>query len=197
MRLAFIAICILTPLTAAAQENSTVAELEGVITLQDVVTAVLAGSPGLLAGGLDLKAAEAQRLHAGQGHNPEIAVEIEDAGGTGAFRGIEQAQTTLQLSQLFELGGKSAARRSVAASAEQRAQRDLDLHRADMLTEAAARFIHVVGDQHRLALAREAKELAQAALTVAQRLAGVNDIHPSTSTTLPHRASCLTSSLPS
>jgi outer membrane protein, heavy metal efflux system len=170
MNLTTIAASALAPLlVVAAPPERVVAEPKGVLTLRDVVTAVLGSSPELAAHALEIQAAEAQSRHAGQWHNPDVTIEIEDAAGSDAYRGIDQAQTTLQLGQLIELGGKASARRSAAESIEQRVRRDFEVRRATVLTEATGRFVHVVGDQHRLELAREARKLAEAALAVAQR----------------------------
>jgi len=141
----------------------------GPLALEQVLAVVLLGSPELAAFEWDVRAAEARRLYAGQWVNPDVSLDVQDALGTRDFKGLSQAQTTLQLGQVIELGGKRQARHAVAEGAERDALREYDLWRIAVLSEAATRFIHLVGDQARLALGQKARELAQDALAEAQR----------------------------
>jgi cobalt-zinc-cadmium efflux system outer membrane protein len=54
--------------------------------------------------------AEARRLQAGMRPNPQASLEIDNAFGSGDYRWMRAAEATLQLSQIFELGGKRGAR---------------------------------------------------------------------------------------
>ena len=62
----------------------------------------------------DNRAAEARIITAGLRPNPEVAVQSENFTGSGEFKNGEQAERTLQLSQMVELGGKRPARIAVA-----------------------------------------------------------------------------------
>jgi len=148
---------------------SAVADTGGRLTLRDAAALALARNPSLIAHGYDLQAAEARRLQAKQPHNPVIGVEVEDALGTGGFSGFKSAQTTLQLSQMIELGGKRTARSAVAEAARERQRSDGELARVEVLAAVAERFIHVLGDQHEVTLARETTRLAEETLALAQR----------------------------
>ena len=130
---------------------------------------VLVGSPELAAFAWDVRAAEARRLYTPRAVNPDIELTAEDALGTRSYSGLSQTQVTLRLEQVIELGGKSRARRDVAAGAEQTARREYELRRTLVLSEAATRFVHLVADQHRLELAREARQLAETGLAAAER----------------------------
>ncbi len=59
-------------------------------------------------------AAEARARQAGVSPNPELSLEVENFAGTGAFPGLRSTETTLALSQRFELGNKKSARVGVA-----------------------------------------------------------------------------------
>ena len=85
------------------------------LTLTDAVRRALAANPRLTAAERDIGIAAGKRLQASAIPNPELSVELDDAFGSGDYRGMRAAETTVQLSQLIELGGKREAR--VAAGA--------------------------------------------------------------------------------
>jgi cobalt-zinc-cadmium efflux system outer membrane protein len=139
------------------------------LTLRAAAILSLAGNPSLRAHGYDLQVADARRWQAGLRPNPALSLELEDALGTGEYRGTHSAQTTLQLSQLIELGGKRAARTEVAEAMSGRTHAEADLARVEVLAAVAERFIYVVGDQHEVTLAREATKLAEETIALAKR----------------------------
>jgi cobalt-zinc-cadmium efflux system outer membrane protein len=139
------------------------------LTLRTAAELALAYNPSLAAHGFDLRAAEARRLQAGLRPNPELSVNVEDVLGTGDYREARSAQTTLQLSQVIELGGKRGARSDVAAAFRERKGNEAQLARVEVLAAVAERFVHVVGDQHEVTLAREATKLAEETLGLAER----------------------------
>ncbi len=143
----------------------------GVITLKDAISRVLLKSPELEALSLEIRAQEARILQAGLFPNPEIEFETENWGGSGDFRSFDSAETTLQLSQLIELGGKRSKRKKIASYERDLAGWNYESKRADVLTEAAKAFVDVLAAQERLALAEEHVELAQKILdTVSARV---------------------------
>ncbi len=152
---------------ATATENRTNAT--PALTLRQAAALALEGNPALIAHGYDVKAAEARKLQAGARPNPTLSLEVEDVLGTGDFRGARAAQTTLQLSQLIELGGKRAARGEVAEAQRERRHSEAELARVEVLAAVAERFVHVAGDQHEVTLAREATKLAEETLALAKR----------------------------
>lgn len=155
---------------ARAQETRAPAEEPaGAIALADALALVSARSPRLAAEAWPIRAAEARRRNAGVLSNPEITVTVEDALGSGDFSGLDQSQTTLELGQVVELGGKRRARRDAAEGDKDVATRELETLRVEVLAEATIAFIHVVADQHRVALSKQARELAEAAVEAAQR----------------------------
>ena len=104
-------------------------------------------SPRIAQARAQLEAAEARARQAGVGPNPELGLVVENFGGTGPYRGFRSTETTLEVSQRFELGGKRSARRAVAgaerdvaAIALLRAQADLarDIREAHAGLRAAA-----------------------------------------------------------
>jgi cobalt-zinc-cadmium efflux system outer membrane protein len=139
------------------------------LTLRDAAGLALAGSPELRALGFDLRAAESRTLQAGLRPNPVLSLDLEDVLGSGDYEGTRNAQTTLQLSQVIELGGKRRARTQVAGAYQSLRQSEADLARVEVLATVAGQFVQVVGDQHALSLARETTRLAEETLVQAQR----------------------------
>ena len=166
---------ILFPAAANARNPSEPAlpmkEPTGVLTLREALALALTGNPELAPFAWQVRANEARVLQAGLRHNPELGLQVEDIAGTGEFQGFREAQTTLQLSQVIELGGKRAARAEVASQARGLTQSEYELKRVEVLGDVAQRFIQVVANQHALDLALTNRQLAADALrTVEERV---------------------------
>lgn len=141
----------------------------GVLRLADALAAALLGSPALAARSYHLRAREAAVLQAGARPNPIVTTEVEDVLGSGDFAGVDEAQTTVRLGQLVELGGKRAARLRLAAAERALAGWDYETERIAVFTETADAFVEVLAAQDRLRLAEEALGLAREMHRVAQR----------------------------
>ncbi len=89
-----------------------------------------------------------------------VGADIENAGGTGPYAGLQGTETTVRLSRVLELGGKRDARRAIGAAEVARSQLGLDQTRLHLATETAMRFVEVLADQARVDVA--AKDLALA-----------------------------------
>ena len=132
----------------------------------------LQNNPSLQAYAFEPRVAEARVLQAGIRPNPELAVEVQNFLGTGALSGIKGLETTLQLSQLIDLGGSRARRVDAAEGERALAGADYETKRIEVLAEVARRFIEAVADIERLATARRAREIGeQTVATVRQRVA--------------------------
>lgn len=136
-------------------------EPTGALTLRQVLALALMHNPELAAFSWEVRAGEARALQASLRPNPEVSVGSEHFGGTGAYRGAGGAESTVQLSQLIELGGKRAKRTRVASLERDLAGWDYESKRLDVLTEATASFVDVLTVQQRLALLEELAGLAQ------------------------------------
>ena len=150
------ALALLAARSALAEDVS----LTGEIELRDALAAALRGSPELAQVASDVRAREAAALQAGALPNPELALEVEDFGGSGERSGVESAQTTLSLAQLVELGGKRAQRRRIAELDTELAGRDFETRRVAVLCDATKAFVAVLALQERRALADELAQLA-------------------------------------
>ncbi len=144
-------------------------EPEGVLRLSDALAAALLGSPDLAAQSFEIRAGEAQKLQAGQRPNPTLSTQVEDLVGSGSFSRARQSETTIQLGQVIELGGKRAARMRVADAAHRLAGWDYETLRIDVFSRTADAFIEVLAAQERLALADEALAVTRRVRNVAHR----------------------------
>lgn len=156
------------------------------LSLDEAAARALTRNPVLRIYPWDIRAAEARILQASLPPNPELSLEIEDlrwkagpeersrdvlwspAGAgvegivtTGAPEGIEEAEITLRISQLFRLGGKRKKAVAVAARERDVAERDYEIARADVMRDVAAAFIVVLAAQDRLLERRRLLELAE------------------------------------
>lgn len=160
---------------ADAALPGTAAEPTGVLALRAALAAALLHNPELASDAHELRAREAALVQAGAIPNPSLSLHLEDFAGSGDFGGTSEAQTTLQLGQLVELGGKRAARVGLAAAERDLAAWDYELRRIEVLSRTAAAFIEVLAAQERRRLADEALELARSVRRVAglRRAAGL------------------------
>lgn len=157
------------PLALAGDEPSAVGEPSGELSLSHALALGLARNPELASFSSQIRASEARALQAGLLPNPELGVEVEDIGGGGSYRGAKEAQTTLRLSQLVELGGKRGARRDAAGAMRDVAGSEYEMKRVEVLARVSEEFVEVLATQHEVALTEEATKLAEAALQAAQR----------------------------
>ncbi len=155
------------PASAAARSPELPPEPIGVLSLEDALAAALLRNPELAADAYEVRAREAALVQAHAHPNPTASLELEDFAGSGDFRGVDSAQTTLLLGQLIELGGKRAARIDLATADRDLASWDYEVRRIDVLVRTAAAFVDVLAAQERHRLAAEALELARSMLQVA------------------------------
>jgi cobalt-zinc-cadmium efflux system outer membrane protein len=158
---------VMAPASADAAPPAEPGEPTGRLRLRDALALALLRNAELAADSYELRAREAALLQAGALPNPTLSLEVEDVAGSGDFSGVDQAQTTLLLGQLIELGGKRAARVAVAAAERDLAAWGYEVRRIDVLAGTASAFVDVLAAQERLRLAEEALGLARAVQRVA------------------------------
>lgn len=137
--------------SSPAPENPT-----GQVTLRQALALALRQSPELASFAWEIRAREAAAIQAGQRPNPILDVWFEDF-GAGRVPGGDrdqpvQAQTTLQLSQLIELGGKRTARQRLAERDRDLAEWDFETARVQVLAAVSATFTDVLAAQETVAL---------------------------------------------
>ncbi|MBI5090946.1 MAG: TolC family protein [Candidatus Hydrogenedentes bacterium] len=170
------------------------------INLANAIVLTLKNSPQLAAFSWEVRAAEARQVQARLRPNPELTVEAEDvrfgrgpgthttlrtlnwsANGlsaqtgreseSGARSGFSEAQFTVSLSQVIELGGKRAKRMILAARDRDVTAWDYEVARADVLKGVSQAFVEVLVGQQRVTLDDELVQLAeQVVQTVSARV---------------------------
>src|SRR5207245_7355094 len=153
---------------AAFSHFVSAADLTGQVTLAQALALTLKQNPELAAFSWDLRSAEARILQARLRPNPEFGVQSEDVAGNKQSTGFSHSQTTLQLSQLLELGGKRSARLQEATFGREIAKLDYESKRLDILTKTAQAFVEVLSAQERVRLQPGNSALASG-LTPARR----------------------------
>ena len=130
------------------------------LSLPQAVTRALAHNPAVRAGDRTIVAAERQADLAGLTPPWVMGADVENLGGTGSVAGVQAAETTVRLGRVLERGGKREARRAVGAIGIERSRNALDQTRQELATEAARRFVEVLADQARAAVATQNLALA-------------------------------------
>jgi len=138
-----------------------IAEPTGPITLRQALVLALIHNPELKTFSWDVRISEARRLQASLWPNPELEVEVEEVGGQGQRSGFDAAETTIQLSQLIELGDKRNKRTNLASLEKELAGWDYEAKRLDVFTEVTRSFIGVLAAQQRLKLTKELLQLSE------------------------------------
>lgn len=147
-RLACAAAILISPWLHAPSQAQT-------LTMRAALTRALAASPRLTAAERDVGIAAGQRIQAGSLLNPELSYEQDNSLGSGIYRGTRSAETTLQISQAFELFGKRDARIAAGAAGVEVAAIQRKAVRLEVLSETAIAFLGVLGAQRRIRILDE------------------------------------------
>ena len=105
----------------------------------------------------------------------DLGVEVENFAGTGDLRGFDEAELTVSLSSVIELGSKRSARIALVDSRSGLARAELEVKALDVLGAMTSQFVGTLALKEQLALARQASVLAsQTTTTIKERVdAGV------------------------
>ncbi len=122
----------------------------GSISLPQALQRALAANPRLTAAERDIGIATGLKVQAGTLPNPELSFELDNALGSGPYKGLRSAETNLQLSQLVELGGKREARLAAREAGIGTAVWQRRATQLEVLSETAIAFITVVSAQRRI-----------------------------------------------
>ncbi|MFT3931195.1 MAG: TolC family protein [Spongiibacteraceae bacterium] len=154
---------------ASSAEQRSVVFLSQALTLTQAIEAAMAHNPELRSSTFALRAADARITQADIAPNPELAVQLENFGGTGSLRGNDALETTFMLSQVIELGDKRAHRTQVAHANRALLGVETEARQLDILAEVTRRFIHVAADQEALKLTQRATLLAEETLRAVEK----------------------------
>ncbi|MET3133551.1 cobalt-zinc-cadmium efflux system outer membrane protein [Oxalobacteraceae bacterium GrIS 1.11] len=160
-----------TTLDAATDVRHATLETDGALTLPAALALALQANPDLAAARAEVAASDGSLLQARQWPNPELQSVLEDT--RRASR-----NSTLQLNQTLELGGKRAARTTVAGHERALAEAALAAQQADTRAAVALAFIDVLAAQEGVRLARDGAALAQQASRIAAHRVGAGKASP-------------------
>ena len=147
-RLACAMVLLVSPWLAGTSHSQT-------LNLGTALQRALAASPRLTAAERDVGIAAGQRIQAGALINPELSYEQDNSFGSGKYSGTRSAETTLQISQLFELFGKRDARIAAGVAGVETAAIQRKAVRLEILSETAIAFVGVLGLQRRIQILDE------------------------------------------
>ncbi len=134
------------------------------LTLQDALSLAMSHNPELSVSSWRVDASKARTLQAGLRPNPQIEGEVENFAGSSTLGGFDEAETTIALSQLFELGDKRRKRLRVAELGQGLAEWDLQAKRLQVISQTSLAFIEVLAAQQRVKLQSASLDLAREVL---------------------------------
>jgi cobalt-zinc-cadmium efflux system outer membrane protein len=140
------------------------------LSLHEAVTKTLVQNPTLVAFGHQFEAQAGRVLQAGLKPNPEVALAIEDAFGSGELTGMDSAETTLGISWVLE-GQQRRERVNAAQARTSVLEVERDIQRLDAAANSARLYMLTLALQTRLQQAEQAINLARTvAAVIAQRV---------------------------
>lgn len=143
------------------------------LTLPQALQLALTHNPELAAVAAEVQITTGNHRQAGLLPNPELSLELENFAGQGELRGTANAETTLQLSQKVELGGKRSQRLQLATREQAIADQELLGQGLELAAATRKAFVQLLAAQQGLALAEEQVRLADGVFaTVEARVSG-------------------------
>lgn len=144
--------------TLAPSDTKTV--LSSKLSLRDAIAATLAHNPQLTSFQFSRQALDGELQTAGLKPALHLSTNLENAAGTGNYKGTRGAELTLALSSVIELGDKRNARLGLVTEQQQALAVQQRIVELDLLAEVTQRFIDVAVAQEHLELQRSTLSLA-------------------------------------
>lgn len=141
------------------------------MTLMQAIDLAMEANAALAAARVEIEAVGATIRQAGARPNPELAFLLEDTRS-------QTRESTFQINQTIELGGKRAARIAAATLAQEVATAELGVRTAEVQASVITAFFDVLGAQERLRLTTTSAELAQRGSEVAARRVAAGKVSP-------------------
>src|SRR3546814_4472490 len=102
--------------------------------------------------------------------NPQLSVELENFGGSGALRGFRTTETTVSVNQQIDLAGHRGARVTLGEARLFAQQLRYAITRADLVADVRRLFAAALAAREELALARDNVERSTELARVAREL---------------------------
>jgi cobalt-zinc-cadmium efflux system outer membrane protein len=138
-----------------------------IYSLDQAVVAAGGSAPSTSAATAAIEAARAGRTVAGLRPNPVFQGQIENITGSGPYRGVRAAETTVGFAIPIELGGKRSARVGVANAQLSRAEIQAAIIAADVRLQVTQLYVEAVAAERRVTTARDQARIAGDALRAA------------------------------
>ena len=161
----FLSLFLLIPNAAAVQAE------EVSLTLATALSRTMAQNPDLHAFELRLKGLEGNRITANQAPAYEAELEVENVLGSGDLREADQAEYTLSLSSVIELGDKRQARTGAVSTRYDLLTAEREAETLDLLGQVTRHYLATLALQEKLELAAQAIELSEQTLNTLKRRA--------------------------
>ncbi len=136
----------------------------GLLSFGEAVLLALQNNPSLAAFNPALRASDGLILQASLKPNPTLDGQVENALGSGTYRGFDAAESTLAISQLIERRGKLKARHAVQMAGKALILSDYEIARREIFTEVGQAFAQALAAQEKIELYRELVELNESFL---------------------------------
>jgi len=140
----------------------------GSISLHQAVAKTLENNPDLRAFDYQMKAQEGRVQQAGLAPSPELNLELEDVLGTGDYKGVDSAQTTLSIAWILEHGIRQQHIDTARAGSSLIAV-EADIKQLDAAAETARRYLVSLAYQARMVNAEKTVQLAEEIIETVQR----------------------------
>lgn len=160
-----------TTALAGTAISSRLSEPNSPLTLSQAIDLTTRANPHLSAARHELQALEATVIQAGARPNPTLDFEAQDTRR-------ETRETTFQVSQAVELGGKRARRVDAAERSKEVANADLRANFADIRANVSIAFNDVLIAQERVRLAQESLDVATRLTTTVSKRVQAGKISP-------------------
>ncbi len=145
---------------AQAQQAPVAASAAPVYTLDQAVLAAGGSAPASEAATAAIEAARQGRSVAGLRPNPVVQGQVENIVGSGPYKGLRSAETTVGVAIPIELGGKRRARVAVASAQVSRAELQAAIVAADIRVQVTQLYVEAVASERRLVTARDQARIA-------------------------------------
>lgn len=147
--------------------STALAETPKVTSLKQAIERVRENSPLIQGSKYRVQVQEALMEQAGFLPNPELVIEAENFGGD--FERYRQAETTIGVTQRIELGGKRAARSSVATTKQKIAELEAKILALNLLSETTISFARLQSTISKRKILAEQKKLSRSVVRNIQR----------------------------
>jgi len=149
-----------------------------VLSLPDAIALAVKHHPRLAAYGYEVEIVAAEISQAGLRPNPQLELETESFGGSGPYRGLDEAETTVTLSQTLESGGKRSKRQNLARTHGELTDWNFQAMKLEVIGLVRKRYLEVQAAEEQIKLTGELTQLAQEVYTAVSKKVEAGKVAP-------------------